>query len=54
MCIRDRLGAETIKLEVLEQNIKAINFYKRCGFNFVNSTIIDAKTSICMEKKIVK
>ena len=48
------LGAETIKLEVLEQNTKAINFYKRCGFNFVNSTIIDDQTNICMEKKIVK
>ena len=50
----NELDVEKINLEVLEHNKKAINFYKRCGFNFTNSTIIEDQTIICMEKKRFK
>ena len=50
----NELDVEKINLEVFEHNKKAINFYKRCGFNFINSTIIEDQTIICMEKKIFK
>jgi UDP-2,4-diacetamido-2,4,6-trideoxy-beta-L-altropyranose hydrolase len=50
----NELDVEKINLEVFEHNKKAINFYKRCGFNFINSTIIEDQTIICMEKKRFK
>ena len=50
----NELGVERINLEVLESNKKAINFYKRCGFNFLNSTIINDQAIIYMEKHILK
>lgn len=44
------LGVEKINLEVLESNKKAINFYTRCGFEFVKKTIINDLDVICMKK----
>ena len=45
------LGVEKINLEVLESNKKAIDFYTRCGYEFVNKTIINDQKVICMKKQ---
>ena len=45
------LGVEKINLEVLESNKKAIDFYTRCGYEFVNKTIINDQNVICMKKQ---
>ena len=45
------LGAEKINLQVLASNKKAIDFYARCGYEFVNKTIISYQNVICMKKQ---
>ena len=45
------LGAAMINLEVLESNKKAIDFYTRCGYEFVNKTIINDQNVIYMKKQ---
>jgi UDP-4-amino-4,6-dideoxy-N-acetyl-beta-L-altrosamine N-acetyltransferase len=45
------LGVVKINLEVLESNKKAIDFYTRCGYEFVNKTIINDQNVICMKKQ---
>jgi len=45
------LVVEKINLEVLESNKKAIDFYTRCGYEFVNKTIINSQNVICMKKQ---
>ncbi|MDB3950473.1 UDP-2,4-diacetamido-2,4,6-trideoxy-beta-L-altropyranose hydrolase [Gammaproteobacteria bacterium] len=47
----EELGVVKINLEVLESNKKAIDFYTRCGYEFVNKTIINDQDVICMKKQ---
>jgi UDP-2,4-diacetamido-2,4,6-trideoxy-beta-L-altropyranose hydrolase/UDP-4-amino-4,6-dideoxy-N-acetyl-beta-L-altrosamine N-acetyltransferase len=44
------LDVEKIKLEVLPGNEKAIRFYNKCGFKFVNTKKINHQNIMCMEK----
>tara|TARA_B100001287_G_scaffold62031_1_gene50126 strand:+ start:29469 stop:31043 length:1575 start_codon:yes stop_codon:yes gene_type:complete len=45
------LAVRNINLEVIAANIKAINFYKRCGFETINKSIINNQKIICMSKE---
>ena len=47
----NELGVRKIKLKVLTNNIKAINFYKKSGFELINMTKVNKKNVFCMEKK---
>mgnify|MGYP004003451387 FL=1 len=44
------LGVEKLKLEVLSNNERAINFYKKCSFEFVNTKRTNNQGVLCMEK----
>ena len=44
------LGVKKIKLEVYLDNEKAINFYKKCDFNLVNTKKVSHQHIMCMEK----
>jgi UDP-2,4-diacetamido-2,4,6-trideoxy-beta-L-altropyranose hydrolase/UDP-4-amino-4,6-dideoxy-N-acetyl-beta-L-altrosamine N-acetyltransferase len=44
------LDVEKIKLEVFPGNEKAINFYNKCGFEFIDTKKINHQNIMCMEK----
>ena len=44
------LGVKKIKLKVLTNNDRAINFYKKSGFELINMKKINKKDVFCMEK----
>jgi len=44
------LGIERLKLEVFSDNIRAINFYKKCGFRLVGLDDFKEKKVLLMEK----
>jgi len=44
------LGVRKIKLKVLANNDRAINFYKKSGFELINMKKINKKDVFCMEK----
>ena len=44
------LDVEKIKLEVFPSNERAIRFYNKCGFKFIDTKKINQKNIMCMEK----
>ncbi len=44
------LDVEKIKLEVFPGNERAIRFYNKCGFKFIDTKKINQKNIMCMEK----
>jgi UDP-4-amino-4,6-dideoxy-N-acetyl-beta-L-altrosamine N-acetyltransferase len=44
------LGVNKIKLEVFSNNERAIGFYKKCGFELINTKKVNHKDIFCMEK----
>jgi ribosomal protein S18 acetylase RimI-like enzyme len=46
------LGVKKIRLEVLSDNDRAINFYNKCGFYLVNTSKENHQNILYMEKKI--
>jgi RimJ/RimL family protein N-acetyltransferase len=44
------LNVNKIKLEVFSDNKRAINFYNKCGFEFINTKRVNRKDIMCMEK----
>ena len=44
------LGVRKIKLKVLTNNDRAINFYKKSGFELINMKKVNKKDVFCMEK----
>jgi UDP-2,4-diacetamido-2,4,6-trideoxy-beta-L-altropyranose hydrolase/UDP-4-amino-4,6-dideoxy-N-acetyl-beta-L-altrosamine N-acetyltransferase len=44
------LDVKKIKLEVFPGNERAIRFYNKCGFKFINTKKINQKNIMCMEK----
>jgi UDP-2,4-diacetamido-2,4,6-trideoxy-beta-L-altropyranose hydrolase/UDP-4-amino-4,6-dideoxy-N-acetyl-beta-L-altrosamine N-acetyltransferase len=44
------LNVNKIKLEVFSNNKRAINFYNKCGFEFINAKKVNYKNIMCMEK----
>jgi UDP-2,4-diacetamido-2,4,6-trideoxy-beta-L-altropyranose hydrolase/UDP-4-amino-4,6-dideoxy-N-acetyl-beta-L-altrosamine N-acetyltransferase len=44
------LGVKKIKLEVYSDNERAINFYKKCGFNLIDTKKVNHQGIMCMEK----
>ena len=45
------LGVGKLKLEVFSDNERAINFYKKCGFEFIETRQENNKDILCMEKR---
>ena len=46
----NELGVNKIKLEVFSNNERAINFYKKCGFEFIDSRKENYRNILYMEK----
>jgi UDP-4-amino-4,6-dideoxy-N-acetyl-beta-L-altrosamine N-acetyltransferase len=44
------LGVNKLKLEVLSDNERAINFYKKCGFELIDTRKVNNKYILYMEK----
>jgi len=44
------LGVKKIILEVYSDNEIAINFYKKCGFNLIDTKQVNGQNIMCMEK----
>ncbi len=44
------LNVNKIKLEVFSDNEKAIYFYNKCGFKFIDTKKVNHKSVLCMEK----
>ena len=44
------LGVRKLKLKVLTNNDRAINFYKKCGFELINMKKVNERDVLCMEK----
>ena len=44
------LKLKKIKLEVFSDNKKAINFYNKCGYEFINVKKFNNQNTMCMEK----
>jgi UDP-4-amino-4,6-dideoxy-N-acetyl-beta-L-altrosamine N-acetyltransferase len=44
------LNLKKIKLEVFSDNKKAINFYNKCGYEFINVKKFNNQNTMCMEK----
>jgi len=44
------LGACKLKLEVFSNNERAINFYKKCGFELIDTRKVNHQNILYMEK----
>ena len=45
------LNVDKIKLEVFESNDRAINFYNKCGFEYIKSKQVNNRKIVSMEKR---
>jgi UDP-2,4-diacetamido-2,4,6-trideoxy-beta-L-altropyranose hydrolase/UDP-4-amino-4,6-dideoxy-N-acetyl-beta-L-altrosamine N-acetyltransferase len=48
-----KLGVNTVSLEVLSNNSRAVNFYSKYGFQINKIIQVDGKDILCMKKKLL-